>query len=168
MSQISNETSKNPPFFGKNDWILDPSKIVQRSPINRLPIIAEGRSQEAANADTNTTTTTITIEKHVKFAPYIICHSHINGQCYVHKMEPFELSRARSTHNDFLKLMRENELLRDDAFILEHKNDRLKETIKRKNEQINRLKAANGALLLYPIIVILMATYYILRYSQTF
>lgn len=164
MSQISNETSRNPPFFGKNDWVLDPSKIVQRNTINRLPVIPKELSQKA----TATNAVAVTIEKRVKFAPYIICHSHINGQNYAHKMEPFELSRARSMRVEFLKLERENELLRDEAFILEHKNGRLMKTIKRKNEQIDHLKAAVRTLLLYSLFVIIMAVYYIIRHSHTF
>lgn len=141
MSFELHETSVMPPFFGKDRWTIDPSKIVTRPPINT-------RSTREEEDKKPIQTTVITVEKHVRFAPYTICHKRINGQDYSYKMEPLHITRTRSD-----KL----EILEDENLILFLENERLTETLVRKNKRIAKLEASNNILTGIQLLVLLVA-----------
>ena len=142
MSFDLHETSVMPPFFGKNIWTVDPRKIVTRAPINMLPTVQEEEDENPVQ------TAVITVEKRVRFAPYIIQHTRINGQDYSYKMEPLHVTRARSE---------KIEMLEDENLILRLENEKLTETLVRENKRIAKLETANNILTGIPLLIILLA-----------
>ena len=163
MSFDLHETSVMPPFFGKDRWTVDPRKIVTRQPINTVPTIPEEEDEYSApiceEEDENTVqTTVITVEKHVRFAPYIIQHTRINGQDYSYKMEPLHVTRARSE---------KIEMLEDENLILRLENERLTKTLVRKNKRIANLETENIILTGIPLLVLLVAYVLICEYVSS-
>ena len=160
MSFDLHETSVMPPFFGKDRWTVDPSKIVTRPHIRALPTIPEEEDEYSApisdeEDEIPVQTTVITVEKRVRFAPYIIHHTRINGQDYSYKMEPLHVTRARSE---------KIEMLEDENLIIRLENERLIETIVRKNKRIAKLETANNILTGIPLLVLLVAYVLICEY----
>ena len=157
------EHASMPPFFGKNIWTVDPRKIVTRAPINMLPTIQEEEDENSAyiceEEDENPVqTAVITVEKRVRFAPYIIQHTRINGQDYSYKMEPLHVTRARSE---------KIEMLEDENLILRLENEKLTETLVRKNKRIAKLETANNILTGIPLLVLLVAYVLICGYFSS-
>lgn len=60
--------SSSPPFFGKDKWTIDPTKIVTRPPENSLPTIPE---EEEEGVKETVKTSVKTQPKRVRFASYV-------------------------------------------------------------------------------------------------
>ena len=141
------ETVAMPPILWQDKWTLDPAKIVTRAQKQTLPAVPEEE-----NIIVPIQTAVISVEKHVRFAPYNIHHKRINGQDFTYKMEPLRVGRTRS------------EILEDENLILKIKNKKLIETLISKNKRIIKLETINAILTCVPLLVLLIAYVIITEY----
>ena len=153
------ETAKMPPFFGKNEWKLDITKIVTRTPVIGLPTIPEAEEEMESPVCENTTKTPIIeVKTRVHFAPYVTCHKRIEGIDYTYKMEPSYNPRGR---------LHQIELLDDEVFILKRREEKLMKMLGRKNKQIDRLETLNHMFTIFPLIFLIIAYVGICKYFST-
>ena len=150
------ETAKMPPFFGKNEWKLDITKIVSRPNTIGLPTIPEEEDELKSPVCENTAKTPIIeVKTSVRFAPYVICHKRIEGIDYTYKMEP-----SYNTHGRLHQI----ELLEDEVFILKNREEKLMKTLDRKNKRIDQLETLNHTFIIFPLIILLIAYTFICQY----
>jgi hypothetical protein len=160
MSFRALETAKMPPFFGKNEWNLDITKIITKPPTIVLPTIPE-EEDEMENPQPEVIdeipdeTPVIKVKTSVHFAPYVLCHKRIGNANYTYKMEPSYNTRGR---------LHRIEMLEDEVFILKRKEEKLMKTIDRKNKRIDQLEAINHILICTPLIVLFIAYVFICKY----
>ena len=133
------ENTRNPPYFGQTEWIVDPLKIVQRKAVQTLPTIME-EEEECIPVQPNTNIISTVSTKRVRFSPFVVVHGGSQGRITQH-LEPMQFTRARLDTAD------------DEIFILNRKVDQLTRELTRKNKKIQGYRDVQNILLLIILVL---------------
>ena len=148
-TRLTEDYSSMPPFFGKDKWIVDPTKIVTRQPKNSLQTTPETENEGDDKTIKNTPKTPT---KHVQFASY----ADVYMRC------PIIDAKVRYPSKMIEELKRENALLKDDLLISEKKAELLEDRLKRTQQELTR---AHDNELLIIIMVSLMTMGLVMYYK---
>lgn len=114
-AQNLEDYSSRPPFFGKDKWIVDPTKIVTRHPSTHLPTISEEEEGIKESIENVIKTQPKISTKHIQFASY----------ADVHMRCPIVDKRVHYPSKMIEELKQENTILTDDLLIAEKRIERL-------------------------------------------
>ena len=152
MMQMS-KNAQIPPFFGKNDWIVDPKKIVYRPvhiTLETIPEVEEEDVKEVIKVEQKSG------EKHVHFASY----------AEVHMRCPIVDTRIRYPSKMIEELKQENALLNDDLLIAEKKIEQLELKLRRTKQELSHARTINDTLPLWILVLMLVGLVISYKYAK--
>ena len=147
MSISFHITAQNPPFFGKNEWILDPSKIVQKTAKQTLSTIPK---EEKEDENSITETSIESPIRRVVFAPYVTVYS---SSKMIHT-EPLKHKRD----NTRARLQSMVELLDDEVFIMRYRRKQLLRKLTALEETSRDLRSSQWKTTMVVLIAMLLVT----------
>ena len=147
MSIILQITAQNPPFFGKNEWILDPTKIVQKTPKQTFSTFPE---EEKRHEKSVTETSIENPVRRVVFAPYVTVYS---SSKTIHT-EPIKNKHDKTR----ARLQSMVEVLDDEVFIMRYRKKQLLRKMSVLEETIRDLRSAQWKTTMVVLIVMLLMT----------
>ena len=148
-AQNLEDYSSRPPFFDKDNWTIDPAKIVTRQPKIVLPTISEEEEEDIRELLKNE-------PKSVRFASHVDVHIRcpiINGQ-------------ARYPSKMIEELKQENDLLKDDLLIMETRVEQLEHKLKHTQRELSRARTINDTLPLLMLVLLFIGLVISYKYTQ--
>ena len=145
------ESVKYPPFCRKNDWFVDPKKVVL-NPAHSLPDEEEEELREVI------TEAQESVEKSVQFASYVDVHM----RCPViedHVHYPSKMIE---------ELKHENSLLIDDLLIAEKRIEQLEAKLKRTKQELVHARTINETLPLWILVALFVGLVVAHKYAQLY
>ena len=142
-----------PPFYGKNDWIIDPKKIISRPVHITLETIHEEEEEDVKEV--------IKVEqkpreKRVRFASY----------AEVHMRCPIVDERIRYPSKMIEELKQENALLSDDLLIAEKRIEQLEAKLKRTKRDLYHARTINDTFPLWILVLLFVGLVISYKYAQ--
>lgn len=150
MSMEAPKTLNFPPFYGKNDWIIDPEKIVTREAHITLKISPEERKEEAIKVGQKP------VKKQVRFASYVD----------VHMICPVINDHIRYPSKMIEELKQENALLSDELLISEKRNEQLEAKLRRTKQELSHARTINDMMPLWMLVLMMVGSVLLYKYAQ--
>lgn len=145
-TQPTEEYSSLPPFFGKDRWSIDPTKIVTRPSII---ITAEDVNGSVEN-------TPKIPAKRVRFASYVDVHM----RC------PIIDAQVHYPSKMIEELKQENALLRDDLLIAEKRVEQLESKLKRTQQALTHARTINNTLPVQMVMVLFVILFVAYKFVE--
>ena len=142
-----------PPFYGKNDWIIDPKKIISRPvhiTLETIPEEEEEDVKEVIKVEQKSR------EKRVRFASY----------ADVHMRCPIVDTRIRYPSKMIEELKQENALLNDELLIAEKKIEQLELKLKKTKQELYYARTINDTLPLWILVLLLVGLVISYKYAK--
>ena len=137
-----------PPFFGKNKWTLDPTKIVTKSIKTTLPTIPEEEDIKEPPLEKS--------PKRVQFASYVEVHM----RCPVIGKQIHYPSKMIEDQKH------ENDILKDDLLIAEKRIEQLESKLKLTQQMLSRARTINDTLPLWMLVLLFLSLVISYKYTQ--
>lgn len=150
MTMQMSKNTQIPPFYGKNDWIIDPKKVVYRPVHITLDTVSEEDAKETIKLEQKSR------EKRVHFASY----AEVLMRCPIVDM------RIRYPSKMIEELKQENALLSDDLLIAEKRIMQLEAKLKSIKQELSHARTINDTLPLSMLVLLIVGFVLLYKYTQ--